>query len=341
LDASCRAPLVQRQELAEHSSRQNLTRIVYSRNRDDQADLPLYFQRLEDIVMELREDGISRDRSIPDEVSNLPTKARMIWFQIGKWASSYFLTSIMHHIAGQIAGQENSFSPWWPSHRYLNLMTVLRNISEVQLQVPGNTSNKVERILLFLNRKACENFSGIIFVRERATAYVLSALLNKHPLTRGLFRCSPCVSSSTRSEPWAIYESLISKKSEEIVDEFRCGKINLIIATNVLEEGIDLPACHLVISFEVPDNITSYIQRRGRARQNVSEFVVMEEDDGVSLASRQWDELEKKMEEICLDHHEDRQILEIDDGRSEKTVLQLRLHTGSVSTFMVLTHRLT
>jgi hypothetical protein len=285
--------------------------------------------------MELREDGKSRGRSIPDEVSNLPTKARMMWFQLGKWASSYFLTSIRHHIAGQTAGQNNSFSPWWPSTRYLNLMTVLRNISEVQLQAPGNTSNKVERMLLFLNRKACENFSGIIFVRERATAYVLSVLLNKHPLTHGLFRCSPCVSNSSRSEPWATYDSLISRRSDEVVDEFRCGKINLIIATNVLEEGIDLPACHLVISFEVPDNITSYIQRRGRARHIVSEFVVMEEDDGVSLASHQWNELEKKMAEICLDHHENRQILDIDDGKPEETVLQLCLHTGSVSSFMV------
>ncbi|KAJ5288314.1 ATP-dependent helicase dcl2 [Penicillium antarcticum] len=332
LDAICRAPLVQRQELAEHSSRQNLTRVVYSRNHDDPAELPSHFRRLEDVVMELREDSESGDRGIPDEVSSLPTKARMIWVQLGKWASSYFLTSNMHHISRQIAGQENSFSPWWPSHRYLNLMTMLRNIPEVQLQTPGNVSDKVEKLLLFLFRKACEDFSGIIFVRERATAYVLSVLLNKHPLTCGLFRCLPCVSSSTRSEPWATHDSLISKKSEEAVNELRCGKINLIIATNVLEEGIDLPACHLVVSFEVPDNITSYIQRRGRARQNVSEFVVMEEGDGLSLASRQWNELEKKMGEICLDHHEDRQILEVDDGKHKEIVLQLLLHTGALLT---------
>jgi hypothetical protein len=60
----------------------------------------------------------------------------------------------------------------------------------------------------------------------------------------------------------------------------------------------------------------------------------MEEGEGLSLASRQWNELEKKMEEICLDHHEDRQILEVDDGKHKEIVLQLRLHTGFVSSLM-------
>lgn len=198
-------------------------------------------------------------------------------------------------------------------------------------------TNKVERLLLLLSKKACEDFSGIIFVRERATAYVLSALLKEHPLTRGLFRCLPCVSSSNRSEPWATYDSLIPKTSQEVVNALRCGKINLIIATNVLEEGIDLPACHLVISFEVPDNITSYIQRRGRARQNASEFVVMEEDCDISPASRPWNELEKKMEEMCLYPPECRQILETDGRKDGEIVLQLRLQTGFVSSLCLLT----
>ncbi|CAI7595855.1 unnamed protein product [Penicillium crustosum] len=196
-------------------------------------------------------------------------------------------------------------------------------------------SNKVERLLFFLKEKACANLSGIIFVRERATAYVLSALLNEHPLTHGLFRCAPCVSSSTHSDHWATQNSSISKNSEAVVNDFRCGTNNLIVATNVLEEGIDIPACHLVISFELPENITSYIQRRGRARQGISEFVIMEEDNHESLVSRQsrqWNVLERRMQELCLDHHRRPQIVEIDDGESEKIVLQLSLDTGALLT---------
>ncbi|KAJ6126048.1 ATP-dependent helicase dcl2 [Penicillium samsonianum] len=275
LDATCRAPLVQRQELAEHVSDQNLTRIVYSRDRNDAADLPFHLQRLEKIVMELREDS---------KTMGHPSR-----------------TSISDGTGGN-------------------------------MQAPGNMSNKVERLLLFLKAKACANLSGIIFVRERATAYVLSALLNEHPLTHGLFRCAPCVSSSTHSEHWAIDNSLILKKSEEVVTDFRCGTKNLIVATNVLEEGIDIPACHLVISFELPDNMTSYIQRRGRARQSISEFVIMEEDNCESLASRQWNVLEKKMQELCLDHHRRHQIVKIDDGESENIVLRLSLDTGALLT---------
>ncbi|KAJ5429283.1 ATP-dependent helicase dcl2 [Penicillium cf. griseofulvum] len=333
LDATCRSPLMQQQELAEHVSDQNLSRIVYSRHRNHAADIPFYLQRLEKIVMELREDSKTRGHTLPDEVSNLHTKACMIWHQLGNWASHYFLTRNWHHIAGRIAGPTNSFSVWWPNHRYSNLITLLRNISgdtSATIQAPGNMSNKVERLLLFLKGKACANLSGIIFVRERSTAYVLSALVNEHPLTHGLFRCAPCVSSSTHSEHWATYNSSISKKSEKVVNDFRCGTNNLIIATNVLEEGIDIPACHLVISFELPDNMTSYIQRRGRARQSTSEFVIMEEDNSESL--RQWNVLEKKMKELCLDHNRHRQIVEIDDGESENIVLRFSLDTGALLT---------
>lgn len=291
--------------------------------------------------MELREDSKTEGHTIPDEVSSLHTKACMIWYQLGNWASSYFLTRIWHYISGRIAGPKSPSSVWWLSHRYSSLISLLRNISDdtsVSMQAPGNMSNKVERLLFFLKEKACANLSGIIFVRERATAYVLSALLNEHPLTHGLFRCAPCVSSSTHSDHWATQNSSISKNSEAVVNDFRCGTNNLIVATNVLEEGIDIPACHLVISFELPENITSYIQRRGRARQGISEFVIMEEDNHESLVSRQsrqWNVLERRMQELCLDHHRRPQIVEIDDGESEKIVLQLSLDTGFVFSVII------
>lgn len=105
--------------------------------------------------------------------------------------------------------------------------------------------------------------------------------------------------------------------------QFRSGLKNLIIATSVLEEGIDLLAYHLVISFDSPDNITSFIQRRGRARQGVSEFVVMKAADDVFItaSSKQCGDLERQMQNISLDHQRSHQVPEMDDKQSHEVFL--------------------
>lgn len=48
--------------------------------------------------------------------------------------------------------------------------------------------------------------------------------------------------------------------------KFQRGRRNLIFATEVLEEGIDVPQCSLAVIFNLKSNLKSFIQSRGRAR---------------------------------------------------------------------------
>ena len=50
---------------------------------------------------------------------------------------------------------------------------------------------------------------------------------------------------------------------------------NLLIGTSVLEEGIDIPKCNLVIRFDVPTAYRSYVQSKGRARTHDALFISM------------------------------------------------------------------
>jgi endoribonuclease Dicer len=46
----------------------------------------------------------------------------------------------------------------------------------------------------------------------------------------------------------------------------------LLIATSVLEEGIDVPSCNLVVRFDRITTFTSFVQSMGRARKRNAQF---------------------------------------------------------------------
>lgn len=53
------------------------------------------------------------------------------------------------------------------------------------------------------------------------------------------------------------------------------SQVNLLFATDVVEEGIDVPHCSSVIRFDLPKTVRSYVQSRGRARQTESQYILM------------------------------------------------------------------
>lgn len=48
----------------------------------------------------------------------------------------------------------------------------------------------------------------------------------------------------------------------------------MLITTSVTEEGFDIPGCNLVISFDTPFSLKSYIQIKGRARKKNSRYII-------------------------------------------------------------------
>lgn len=54
-------------------------------------------------------------------------------------------------------------------------------------------------------------------------------------------------------------------------------QVNIIVATSILEEGLDVQSCNLVVRFDPSSTVCSFIQSRGRARMHKSEYILMVE----------------------------------------------------------------
>lgn len=65
------------------------------------------------------------------------------------------------------------------------------------------------------------------------------------------------------------------RKQEEVLKRFRMHECNFLIGTSVLEEGIDLPKCNLVIRWDPPSTYRSYVQCKGRARASNAYHIIM------------------------------------------------------------------
>jgi endoribonuclease Dicer len=68
------------------------------------------------------------------------------------------------------------------------------------------------------------------------------------------------------------------KKQQETMRHFHAGLVNLLFATSVGEEGLDVPQCNLIVRFDLYTTPIQYMQSRGRARMKGSIYAHMIEN---------------------------------------------------------------
>jgi hypothetical protein len=136
---------------------------------------------------------------------------------------------------------------------------------------------RFEDILQVLREKldAPGAFRGILFVRQRVTTHILERFIRKSDL--GLLGHLRPVIVYSAASPATPSLSLTSAQGVAALKAFGEGSCNLLIATSVAEEGVDVPEANCVIYFDPIDTSVSYVQGRGRARQADSSFVMMKE----------------------------------------------------------------
>ncbi|XP_062563406.1 endoribonuclease Dcr-2-like [Armigeres subalbatus] len=117
----------------------------------------------------------------------------------------------------------------------------------------------------------------LIFVQRRFSAKVLYHLLKIYfSQTEDANLIIPdFMVGNNGSMPESIEQILSAKKDRRVIEKFKKNETNVIVTTNVLEEGIDLQMCNTVIKYDHPETFASYQQSKGRARMKDSMYFVM------------------------------------------------------------------
>ncbi|UCE37837.1 MAG: DEAD/DEAH box helicase family protein [Thermoplasmata archaeon] len=141
----------------------------------------------------------------------------------------------------------------------------IRLAYEINLEHPkiGFVANEVKKQF-----KAKKDSRIIVFTHYRDT----SELVNRELASYKGIKPVRFVGQASRGED----KGLTQKKQVELIQDFKDGRYNVLVATSVAEEGLDIPSTDLVIFYEpVPSEIRT-IQRRGRTgRKRAGKVVVL------------------------------------------------------------------
>ncbi|XP_063233868.1 endoribonuclease Dcr-1 isoform X2 [Bacillus rossius redtenbacheri] len=121
---------------------------------------------------------------------------------------------------------------------------------------------------------------SIVFVERGFTAKILYHMfVELRHSDRQLSFLSPQYTMEKTMDPVAEPREAEAehRQQEEVLKRFRMRECNLLIATSVLEEGIDIPKCNLVVRFDPPSCYRAYVQSKGRARAPGAHYALLVE----------------------------------------------------------------
>jgi ERCC4-related helicase len=136
-----------------------------------------------------------------------------------------------------------------------DVVEVQRRLDRITLEHP-----KIARTVEIVGEELRKNPAArvIVFGQYRDTVDRLVGELEK--LGDAAVRPARFVGQATHGDD----VGLSQKEQVRVLDAFRSGEVNCLVATSVAEEGLDIPATDLVVFYEPVPDVIRTIQRRGR-----------------------------------------------------------------------------
>ncbi|XP_044072913.1 interferon-induced helicase C domain-containing protein 1 [Siniperca chuatsi] len=162
-----------------------------------------------------------------------------------------------------------------------------------------------------------EEARGIIFTKTRRSAIALSQWIQENPKFADIgVKASHVIGGGDQS----VVKPMTAAEQRDVLTKFRNGEVNLLIATTVAEEGLDIPACNFVIRYGLVTNEIAMIQAQGRGRAEDSSYTLVEVKNSGVAEKECVNEYRKNMMNKAID-----KIRALTQANYDKRILEFQI----------------
>ena len=187
------------------------------------------------------------------------------------------------------------FSATMPANIRKMAKAIMHNPVEVQIAI----SRPPESI----NQQAADIFEPQkndylkLLLKERQLKKVI-VFVGKKQGVKDLTRALRAINIDAR----AMHSDLEQKERDEVMLDFRNGKIDVLVATDIVSRGIDVDDIPLVINYDVPRDAEDYVHRIGRTAraENKGEAITLVSPEDKHFFNKIERFLQKNIERITL-----------------------------------------
>jgi ERCC4-related helicase len=158
-------------------------------------------------------------------------------------------------------------------------------IIEIKLLIAGITKEhpKIQRLVELIkehrysirDRRNTSNSKILVFTQYRDTARHMVNILSRNGILSSRF-----VGQAKRQGD----EGMKQNEQASVLESFKNGEFDVLVATSIAEEGLDIPEVDLVVFYEPIPSEIRYIQRKGRTgRKSAGMVTILAANDTVDV----------------------------------------------------------
>ena len=186
---------------------------------------------------------------------------------------------------------------------FKNTRDKLKNLKENKSYICDRLIQMYQKIDEIFNSKIDSKI--ITFIGNRIVAYFLSPVLSEYlSKNHPSIKCKEIIGLNKRktNNGTILTQSTTLNELNKTISDFNNNKINILIGTSAVEEGLDIQTCNAVMVFVELMTAKSYIQMKGRARCKNSKFYLFTNSvDNTVKRINDFIEIGNKMKEFFKD----------------------------------------
>ena len=166
------------------------------------------------------------------------------------------------------------FSATMPMNIRKMAKAIMNNPAEVQIAVSRPPETIKQQAIDIFDPQKIEYLK--ILLKERELKKVI-VFVGKKQRVKELARVLRAIHIDAR----AMHSDLEQKERNEVMLDFRNGKVDVLVATDIVSRGIDVDDIPLVINYDVPRDAEDYVHRIGRTAraENKGEAITLVSPD--------------------------------------------------------------